>query len=142
MLLGLIELATIKVQTCNVEMTDRLLRKPLVRLVFAKDALEPSKGFAKVAAKTGSEREVVRHESDVMFVPQLFGKLERNSKLLLRFGPVAENDKAETARVRALQKSFGRLGNQRLGAFEKLKGLGMLTAAPCQTGERMQRFSF
>src|SRR5688500_3845196 len=138
MLLSIFELAAVKMQAGDVQMTDGLLRKLLIGLIFAKYALEPTQCLAEISAKAGRKREVVGHEPNVMFVRQLLGKLECNSKLLLCLAPVPEHDMAKPACIRTLQKCFRRLRNEGLGLLEKSERVGMLAAATRETCERMK----
>ena len=90
--LGLGEFSAVKVKPGNVEMPDRLLRQLLRFAFFPKDASEPAKGLAKVAAEPGRESEVVHNEAAVVAISLLFGEFEGETELLFRLGPLALGD--------------------------------------------------
>src|SRR5688572_13011870 len=101
---GFLEFASIQMKPRNVQVPDRLLRQLLIRLALTKNALEPAKRLAKVSAKSRGKRQVVRHETNVVFVRKFFSKLQRNAKLLFRLGPLSKHDQAEAPRVGAFHE--------------------------------------
>jgi hypothetical protein len=141
MLLGFFEFTAIEMQTGDIQMPDRLLRKLLVRLVLAKNALEPSKSLAEVATKSRSKRKIVCDHSNVRLVREFFGELKCDSKLLLGFRPTSLNDQTQSSCVRAFQKRFGVGRHQRFSAIEQLKCFGVTAAAPREYRKRVQSLS-
>src|SRR5687767_73847 len=94
---GVLEFAAVKMQACDVQVTDRFLRQLFVGLAVAKDSSEPAQSLAKVSAKAWRKRKIVRHEANILVVSEFISQFERDPELLLRLRPFALHDQAQAA---------------------------------------------
>src|SRR5688500_1842281 len=138
MLLGFVELAAVEVQPRYVEVADRFLRQLLIRLILAKDPFEPAKRFAEVPAKAGGQCEIMGYQPYVLIVRKFFCQLERDSELLLGFGPLSEDGQTKPAGIGALHESLGRLWYERFGPLEQLERFRVTPPPACTARERIQ----
>src|SRR5215216_6267108 len=117
-LFGVLEFASVKMQACHVQVTDRFLRQLFVGLALAKNAFEPAQSLAKISAKARRKRKIVCHEPNVLVVSEFVSEFEGDPELLFRLGPFSLHDQAQAARVRALHERFRSMRHESFGTLD------------------------